>query len=76
MKAQGARHVSVTLHCLQAFTWTEPNLLAAGIYNSVHAVFPGCTVGTTVYLPSDSRLSSSFFFDAFVQILPVSPLFL
>ena len=56
---------------LQTFSWTEPNLLAAGIYNSVHAFFPGCTVNGVTYLPTDSRLAPNYQFDAFVQILPV-----
>ena len=60
--------------CLQAFTWIEPNLLAAGIYNSVQGVFQGCTVNGVTYLPSTSATQVGYF-PAFVQILPVSPPF-
>ncbi len=57
--------------CLQSFSWTEPNLLAAGIYNSVHAFFPGCTVNNVTYLPTDSRLAPGYQSDAYLQIQPV-----
>lgn len=55
----------------QAFAYTQPNLIAAGIYNAVHAVFPVCQVGNITYQSSDSRSSQSVPFDAFLQILPV-----
>lgn len=60
---------------MQAFTWIEPNLLTAGIYNSVQGVFQGCTVNGVTYLPSTSATQVGYF-PAFVQILPVSPPFL
>ena len=62
----------MTVLCLQAFTWIEPNLLAAGIYNDVQGVFQGCTVNGVTYLPSTSATQVGYF-PAFVQILPVSP---
>ncbi|CAL5223964.1 g6570 [Coccomyxa viridis] len=54
-----------------AFTWIEPNLLSAGIYNSVQGVFQGCTVNGVTYLPSTSATQVGYF-PAFVQILPAS----
>jgi hypothetical protein len=53
-----------------SYTDTPANNLAAGIYNAYHVNYPGNTVGTTTWSPTDSRLTPLA--DQAFQILPVS----